>query len=45
MTQIDFGRVRREPGGDQGYRHGLKTLHKLMDTILREEKEWLKTQR
>ena len=41
IKMIDFGRVRREPGGDPGYRHGLRTLKSLMDRIRKEEKQWL----
>lgn len=43
IKMIDFGRVRREPGGDEGYRLGLKKLKSLIDTILKEEKQWVET--
>jgi len=33
---IDFGRVRRHPGGDPGYRKGLDTLITLIEEILKE---------
>mmetsp|Transcript_907 Transcript_907/g.2297 ORF Transcript_907/g.2297 Transcript_907/m.2297 type:complete len:437 (+) Transcript_907:584-1894(+) len=33
---IDFGRVRRQPGGDLGYLKGLKTLIVIFEEILRE---------
>jgi 1D-myo-inositol-tetrakisphosphate 5-kinase/inositol-polyphosphate multikinase len=33
---IDFGRVRRRPGGDPGYLKGLRTLISLLEEILRE---------
>lgn len=38
IKMIDFGRVRREPGGDHGYRWGLRTLKTLMDKVMKEEK-------
>jgi hypothetical protein len=44
VKMIDFGRVRREAGGDQGYRLGLRTLKSMMDKILKEEKQWLQSQ-
>ena len=33
---IDFGRVRRQPGGDPGYRKGINTLIVLLEEILKE---------
>jgi hypothetical protein len=33
---IDFGRVRRQPGGDPGYRKGINTLITLLEEILKE---------
>ena len=41
IKMIDFGRVRREPGGDEGYKLGLKKLKSLIDTILKEEKQYI----
>lgn len=38
IKMIDFGRVRRQPGGDQGYRLGLRTLKTVMDRVRKEEK-------
>jgi len=36
VKMIDFGRVRRQPGGDDGYRKGLCTLIGLLEEILKE---------
>lgn len=36
---IDFGRVRRQAGGDKGYQHGLRTLKHLLSDLLDEEEE------
>jgi hypothetical protein len=36
VKMIDFGRVRRQAGGDRGYLRGLNTLIKLFEEILEE---------
>jgi Inositol polyphosphate kinase len=41
IRMIDFGRVRRESGGDQGYIHGLRMLRNFLQDILDEEEERL----
>ena len=38
IKMIDFGRVRREAGGDTGYTHGLNTLQNIFTSLLEEEK-------
>ena len=38
IKMIDFGRVRREAGGDTGYMHGLSTLQSIFTDLLEEEK-------
>lgn len=38
IKMIDFGRVRRETGGDHGYRLGLRNLKALLDRVRKEEK-------
>lgn len=38
IKMIDFGRVRREAGGDTGYMHGLSTLQNIFTDLLEEEK-------
>eukprot|EP00977_Amphora_coffeiformis_P028985 scaffold38190_cov260-Amphora_coffeaeformis.AAC.2 len=38
---IDFGRVRRQAGGDKGYQQGLRTLKHLLADLLDEEEERL----
>lgn len=43
IKMIDFGRVRRQPGGDHGYRLGLRTLKTVMDQAKNEEKQRLET--
>lgn len=39
IKMIDFGRVRRESGGDQGYIKGLKTVKRILEEVLAEDKE------
>eukprot|EP00980_Cylindrotheca_fusiformis_P009360 scaffold2047_cov129-Cylindrotheca_fusiformis.AAC.39 len=39
VKMIDFGRVRRNPGGDDGYLLGLKTLTTMIEEILVEVRE------
>ena len=41
IKMIDFGRVRRESGGDPGYGQGLRTLRNMLVEILDEEDERL----
>ncbi|CAB9508063.1 hexakisphosphate kinase 3 [Seminavis robusta] len=43
VKMIDFGRVRRQPGGDPGYRLGLRNLKSLIDTLRKEEKQRLRS--
>ena len=38
IKMIDFGRVRREAGGDPGYMHGLSTLQSIFTDLLEEAK-------
>lgn len=38
IKMIDFGRVRREAGGDTGFMHGLSTLQSIFTDLLEEEK-------
>jgi len=38
IKMIDFGRVRREAGGDPGYMHGLNTLKTIFTDLLEEER-------
>lgn len=46
---IDFGRIRRQPGGDLGYLKGLRTLIILLEEILKESfletSKYIRTQR
>lgn len=37
LRMIDFGHVRRQQGGDPGYRHGLQTLSTLLTELLQQE--------
>ena len=39
VKMIDFGRVRRQSGGDKGYQHGLRNLKHLLSDLLDEEEE------
>lgn len=39
LKMIDFGRVRRQSGGDKGYQKGLRTLKHLLADLLDEEEE------
>lgn len=39
IKMIDFGRVRREAGGDEGYRSGLSSLKHVLTDLLDEEQE------
>ena len=41
LKMIDFGRVRRQSGGDKGYQKGLRTLKHLLADLLDEEEERL----
>lgn len=38
IKMIDFGRVRREAGGDPGYTHGLNTMQNIFTDLLEQEK-------
>jgi len=38
IKMIDFGRVRRESGGDPGYMHGLNTMQSIFTDLLEQEK-------
>ena len=38
IKMIDFGRVRREGGGDTGYMHGLNTIQNIFTDLLEEER-------
>ena len=42
VKMIDFGRVRRQSGGDPGYNHGLLKFKNLMNKIHKEEKQRLR---
>jgi len=44
IKMIDFGRVRREAGGDSGYMHGLTTLKTIFTELLEEETTRIKEQ-
>jgi hypothetical protein len=37
LRMIDFGHVRRQAGGDPGYRHGLKTLSSILADLVQDE--------
>ena len=39
VRMIDFGHVRRQKGGDPGYRQGLQTLSSILEELLQQEQQ------